>query len=87
MSGDFLHGGVPRASGAVHVGPAHLRVGAYLRDAHGYARSGVDHAAALALERQKTVETHAENMTRSYVCALACLLAWNNGDESLGGAP
>lgn len=85
MSEEFLHGGVPRASGVVHVGPAHRRVGKYLRDAQGYARSGLDWSAALERERLETLAKHAENMRRSYVCALAALLSWLNGDTSLGG--
>lgn len=84
---EFLHGGVPRASGALHVGPAYARVGMYLRDAHGYARSGLQHTAMLERQRRETAETHAENMRRSYVCALACLLSWLDGDTTVGGAP
>jgi hypothetical protein len=85
MTPDFLHGGVPRASGAVHVGPAHLRVGMYLRDARGYARSGLDWCAALERQRLEAAARHAENMRRSYVGALACLLSWLDGDAGLGG--
>jgi hypothetical protein len=73
---EFLHGGVPRASGAVHVGPEHRRAAAYLRDAQGYARSGVDWCTALERQRLEAAGTHAENMRRSYVCALEALLLW-----------
>lgn len=84
---ELYHCGVLRAAGALHVGAPHVRARAYLRDAEGYAASGLSHDDALERERRDSAVGHAENMRRSYVAALSALLSWVDGDTSTGGAP
>lgn len=79
----IYHHGVLRSAGAVHCGPPTERARAFVVDARSYSTG---HLERFIEEARAYAEQRDELQRRSWVCAVADLVRWMDGDTSTGGA-